>query len=238
MSTDRNRGPGDVPTGERMATVGGAAMDAMKHKSLGEHETEHGAHQRVARADVERLVEDWPDAPKKGALEMLERYGPPNEATPTKLFWYGNSPWKRTVITSDILVHNFPAPHSDFLTQWIDYRVPVERFADIGRYDGSCLVDRTAGEAGARCDSEAANLITLNLMHEIVTGEKSVEQAREHYANSMMAYTMGRDAPYAERLLFTPAREGTEDPDEDMGLKPAMKQAAGKVGDMLTGRDG
>ena len=45
-------------------------------------------------------------------------------------------------------------------------------FDEIGQYDGSCLVNRTAGEVAAQCDSEAANIITLNLMHEIVTGSR------------------------------------------------------------------
>jgi hypothetical protein len=75
---------------------------------------------------------------------------------------------------------------------WIDYQVPVGLVGEITRYDGSCLVDRTAGEAGARCDSEAANTITLNLMHEIVTGKRTVEEAREVYAENMAGYTMGR----------------------------------------------
>ena len=115
---------------------------------------------------MEGLIAHWPEAPQRTARQMLEQYGPSNEATRTKLFWYEKRPWKRILVTSDVLVHNFPAPHSDYLTQWIDYRVPVEMFDALGRYDGSCLVDRTAGEAAARCDSEAANIITLNLMHE------------------------------------------------------------------------
>lgn len=232
---ERNRGPEDVPTGERMKTVGGATADAMMHKARGEHETEHGARHLVPLAEVEAIVASWPAAPQKGAREMLDRYGPPNEATPTKLFWYRKGPWKRIQVTSDVLVHNFPTPHSDYLTQWIDYQVPVGMFGEIGRYDGSCLVDRTAGEAGARCDSEAANTITLNLMHEIVTGKMSVEEARTVYADSMMAYTLGREAPYAERLLFALPGGGTEDPDENMGAGPVLRQAAGKVKDVLTG---
>ena len=39
----RNQGPEDLSTGERMATVGGAMADAIKHKAKGEHETDHGA---------------------------------------------------------------------------------------------------------------------------------------------------------------------------------------------------
>ena len=172
---EQTRGPGDLPTSERMATLAGAMTDAVTHKAQGEHETEHGARLAVPLPQVEAIITGWPDAPQKGARQMLEQYGPPNEATPTKLFWYHAGPWKRILVTSDVLIHNFPAPHSDYLTQWIDYRVPPEKFDEIGRYDGSCLVDRTAGEAGARCDSEAANMITLNLMHDIVTGAKSVE---------------------------------------------------------------
>ena len=61
--------------------------------------------------------------------------------------------------------------------------VRVEMSDAIGRYDGSCLVDRTAGGAAARCDSEAANMITLNLMHEIVTGKLGVDEAGTVYAD-------------------------------------------------------
>lgn len=234
---ERDRGPKDIPTSERMATIARASADAMKHKSEGEHETEEGARYTVPLGEVEGIIAGWPKAPQEGARQMLEQYGAPNEATPTKLFWYRAGPWKRIQITSDVLIHNFPAPHSDFLTQWIDYPVPVEMVDAITRYDGSCLVDRTAGEAGARCDSEAANLITLNLMHEIVTGKRSVEEARQVYAENMAGYTMGRPAPYAERFLFAVPHGGTEDPDESMMAGAMARQAVGKVKDLLTGNE-
>ncbi len=173
--TQQKRGPADLPTGERVATLAAATADAMKHKARGEHETQHGAALSVSREEAERIVEHWPDAPKKGARQMLEQYGAPNEATPTKLFWYNRHPWKRILVTSDVLLHDFPAPHSDYLTMWVDYKVPVEMVNAITRYDGSCLIDRTAGEAAVRCDSEAANMITLNLMHEIVIGKPTVD---------------------------------------------------------------
>ena len=130
--TDHEQGSKDLGTGERMATLAGAMVDAVTHKAKGEHETEDGARQTVDLATVEQLICDWPAAPKKGAQQMLERYGPPNEATPTKLFWYRNGPWKRTSVTRDVVTHNFPAPHSDYLTQVIDYRVPPEKFDEIG----------------------------------------------------------------------------------------------------------
>lgn len=148
--------------------------------------------------------------------QMLKQYGAPNEATPTELFWYRNGSWKRTILTSAAVIYNFPIPHSDFLTQYIDYRVPADKFDEIARFDGSCIVDRTAGEAAARWELEAANILTLNLMHDIVTVKTSVEEARKPYAENVTAYTMGRSAPYAERFQFEVPEGGTEDPDESM----------------------
>ena len=63
----------------------------------------------------------------------------------------------------------------------------------------------------------------------------SVEQAREVYAENMMGYTMGRSAPYAARLQFPVVQGGTADPDENMGVAPVLRQAVGKVKDMVTG---
>jgi hypothetical protein len=236
--SDQEREPKDIPTGDRMAILASATTDRMKHKTEGEHETEEGARQSVDIGMVRNLIQSWPDAPRKIAEQMMEQYGAPNEATPTKLFWYRNGPWKRTELTSDIVAHDFPSPHSDFLTMWIDYQVPIEKFSDLGRYDGSCLVDRTAGEAGARCDSEAANILTLNLMHDIVTGATSVDDARSIYAENMVGYTLGRSAPYAERFQFEVPQDGTEDPDHTIAGGAMVKQTVGKIKDVLTGTEG
>jgi hypothetical protein len=165
---------------------------------------------------------------------MLEKYGPPNEATPTRLFWHRNRPWKRTELTSDAVVHHWPAPHTDFLTQYIDYRVPPELTHLITMFDGSILVDRTRGEVAARCDSEAANVLGLNMIHELVTGKRTVEEARHTSEQSTVAYNLGRDAPYAERLLFEVPQGGTEDLDEGHLTGAVLQQAAGKLKDTLT----
>ncbi len=233
--SERDREPRDMDTSERMGTLARAMADATKHKASGEHETEEGARYTVDLSQVEALIEGWPEAPKTGARQMIEQYGPPNEATPTKLFWYRNGPWKRTMVTSDVVIHNFPSPHSDYLTQYIDYRVPADRFDELARFDGSCILDRTAGEAAARCDSEAANLLTLNLMHDIVSGKTSVEEARKTYAENMAAYTLGRSASYGERFQFKVPQGRTEDPDESMIGGAMARQTVGKVKDVLTG---
>ncbi len=229
--------PQELSTGERIVTTGLAVVQGVAHEARGRHETEEGARQRVDPAEVERIIAAWPEAQRNVARQMLAKYGPPNETTATKLFWYGNSPWKRTILSSDVVAHNWPAPHSDFLTQVVDYRVPPEMFDAIARFDGSILLDRTRGEVAARCDSEAANVLGVNMVHEIVTGKRSVEDARETSAQNTVAYNMGRPAPYAERLLFDVPHGGTEDLDESMISGAVVQQTAGKIKDVFTGSD-
>lgn len=227
--------PLDLDTGERLATTGRAVAQGVATELRGEHETEPGTLSVVNLPDVGRLLEDWPAPQRNIAEQMIEKYGLPNEATPTKLFWYRNGPWKRTELSRDVVAHNWPAPHSDFLTQTIDYRVPPEMVHLVAMFDGSIVVDRTRGEVSARCDSEAANVLGLNMVHEIVTGTRTVEDARRTSTESTVAYNLGRSAPYAERLLFDVPDGGTEDLDESMIGGAIVRQLAGKVKDVVTG---
>jgi hypothetical protein len=226
--------PTELTTGERLATTGRAVLQGIAHETKGKHESQPGAAQRVSAAEVDRIIEDWPDANAEVARQMVAKYGPPNEATPTRLFWEGNHPWKRTIVSSETVTHNWPAPHSDFLTQTIDYRVPAEMAHLIVMFDGSILVDRTRGEVSARCDSEAANVLGMNMVHEIVTGKRTVDDARETSAQNTVAYNLGRKAPYAERLLFELPSE-TQDLDHATVTGALLRQTAGKVKDVLTG---
>lgn len=233
---ERRQGPGDIPTSERMRDIGSAMASSMVQKVTGDQERDQsGAEDRLTKADVEALTSDWPKAPRLAVEQMLKQYGPPNEGTRHRLIWYYNGPWKRTEVMRDEIGHNFPTAHTDFVTNWIDYRVPVELADDLTRYDGSCLIDRTAGEVGARCDSEAANMVTLNFMHEIATGKKTVEEARHAYAEQVSAYLMGRPAPYAERLLFDPPKGGTMDPDEGLIAPHMLNQMKEKSRDLFFG---
>ena len=75
------------------------------------------------------------------------------------------------------------------------------------------------------------------MVHEIVTGKRSVEDARETAAQQTVAYNLGRSAPYAEQLLFEVPQGGTEDLDQSMISGAILQQTAGKMKDVLTGRE-
>jgi hypothetical protein len=235
MTSHQQPQPEELSTAERLKMTGGAVAQGIRYTLAGEHQTEGKAQLTVELEDVERIVADWPAPQQNVARQLLAKYGPPNEATPTRLFWHHNRPWKRTELTSDAVVHHWPAPHTDFLTQYLDYRVPPELTHLITMFDGSILVDRTRGEVAARCDSEAANVLGLNMVHELVTGKRTVAEARHISEQNTVAYNGGRAAPYAERLLFDVPQGGTEDLDESHLSGSVLQQAVGKLKDVVTG---
>lgn len=215
-----------------------AATAAASNKKL--HHTEHGGDkgsvQQVDMERVEAIIGLWPKTSRMAAEQTIGFYGPPNEATASRLFWYYNGPWKRTIVYRDEIPHDFPEPHSDMLESVIDYHVPPEKVSDIAAFDGSIIVDRTKGEVSARCDVEAANILALNMMHEIVTGKKSVKQARKFNAKEMSAYIMNRPAPYAEDFQFELPAGKQYDTDKTTIANKAAVQALKKVKDKIVGR--
>lgn len=222
-----------LSNGERMASLATSKTSANAIKVRGGLAQERGGAVRLSLHEAEAIVEDWPEAPRLAARPLFERYGPPHEATPTKLFWYRTEPWARIELTADEVVHNFPTPHTDYLTQYVDYPVPAVRASELLAFDGSVILDRTAGQIGARCDHEAYNTLTLNLAVEIIEGRRSVDDARRFYGETAAAFAMGRDAPYAERLLFQSPADETGDPDEAIIASHMARQGVQKVKDLF-----
>jgi hypothetical protein len=173
----------------------------------------------MAMAAVDEIVAAWPDVPREVARTVMEKYGPPQEGTPSRLIWFGNGPWKRTVLYRDVVPHDFPVPHPDLLEQFIDYQAPPDRFDELAQYDGSVIVERTKGEISARCDKEPMNFLAINLANDVATGQRSVEEARSFYAQTAMAYMSGQSDPYVEGFAFEVPEGNTNDPDQ-----PAMME--------------
>jgi hypothetical protein len=181
---------------------------------------------------AKEILESWPTESREAAQLVVDKYGEPTEATPTQLVWQDVGAWKRLVATKEYYEHNFPAPHIDAVESFIDYMVPPEMFTPLAEYDGSVVVERTAGEVSARCHDEEANNLALNLMHDIVQGEKSVDEARDYYAKEFLDYRRGNPTPYMEKLHFVPGNGGSGDPDEriisDSDIEKAEAEGSAK----------
>jgi hypothetical protein len=145
---------------------------------------------------------------------VIDKHGDPHEATDSVLIWHNVGSWKRIVATRAFYEHNFPAPHIDAVESFIDYRVPADKFTPLAAFDGSVVVERTAGEVSARCHDEEANFLALNLMHDVVTDAKSVDEAREYYATEFLDARRNKSTPYMDKLHFQPGNGKSADPDE------------------------
>jgi hypothetical protein len=166
---------------------------------------------------VNQILPSWESDQKQTAQKIINKYGYPNEATPSMLIWYNNGVWKRTILYKNSVPHNFPIPHPDYLEQTIHYKVPLDLVDDVIKFDGSVIIDRTKGEVSARCDKEPMNFLALNLMHDIAAKKRTVQNARKFYAKTAMEYGhYNQSSPYIERLLFNPIPSAA-DPDNVFG---------------------
>ena len=156
---------------------------------------------------------------------MIDKYGEPDESTDNQLTWHDVGPWKRMVASRTFFQHHFPAPHIDAVESVIDYRVPPAKLSEMAEFDGSVIVERTAGEVSARCHDEQANFLALNLMHDIATGAKSADEARQYYAKEFLDYRRKQPTPYMERLRFEPGDGDAPDPDQRVVSDQDLQQA-------------
>jgi hypothetical protein len=171
---------------------------------------------RTSEQQARRHIEGWPQPSRETAIQMLDSYGAPDEITSESLIWRNNGPWHKSVVMREPVEHNFPFPHHDVLAQTVYFDVPVERYSDLARFDGSIILDRTKGTMTARCEMEAANFLALNLAQEIIRGDRAVSDARRYYAREMEDFMQtGEKSPLLRGLQFNPltaARAG--DPDQ------------------------
>lgn len=178
-----------------------------------------------------QLMQGWPEESREAAQLVIDAHGEPDEATDTQLTWHKPGPWKRIVATKTFFQHDFPAPHIDAVESFLDYRVPADKFTPLAEFDGSVICERTAGEVSARCHDEQANFLALNLMHDIVTGAKDSQQARDYYAKEFADYRRKKPTPYMDGLRFTAGDAGAADPDSrvlsDEDLERATKEGEG-----------
>ncbi|GAA4698994.1 hypothetical protein [Phytohabitans rumicis] len=158
------------------------------------------------------LTRDWPRSAADAARAVIDRYGPPDEAGPSLLIWYGRTPWRRMLVHRDVAPHRFPKPHVDVLEQVVAHQVPADKVSELARFNGSLVYERTRGELSCRCADEEGNLLALNLAHDIAVHGLDVAEARRRCYVAMQTRLGDERDPYLDRLAFTPA--GAGDPDE------------------------
>ncbi len=84
----------------------------------------------------------------------------------------------------------------------------------------------------------SVRILALNLVHDIATRKRTVDEAREFYAQTANAFMTKRPALYAEKLQFQVPQGDTADLDQTMMASLMMDQATEKVRDEFGGQSG
>ena len=169
---------------------------------------------------ADQVIASWKPTPQDVAKKMIAKYGQPQEVTANRLVWHNNGPWKYSELVNEEVAHEFPMPHKDALRQVINYKIAADKADELLAYDGSLILERTKGEISARCDKEDANFLAINLAHDIVTGKRSVDDARKFYADSMMAMMKeNKKNEYLQGFRFTVPSGDQGDRDKPFGPK-------------------
>src|SRR5687767_1112830 len=105
----------------------------------------------------------WPMKNRKTANMLLAKYGQPDVVDDQMLVWHNRAPFVKIALMRDAVQHDWPMPHTDFLTQTVKHRVPADKVEHLWRFDGSVWAHRTRGELMAQCDIEANNYLALNV---------------------------------------------------------------------------
>jgi len=167
---------------------------------------------------LDQLTEGWGKESRVQVKEILDKYGDPDEAGKRMLVWYNTGPWIYTIVYRDSIQHNWPMPHTDILEQAIKHDVPLDRYSDLVKYDGSVWAERTKGILAARCHFENMNFVAINLANDVITKKKTVAQARSAYEDAFkMVIINKKPMDISKGLTFKPSGKG--DPDRKAGVK-------------------
>lgn len=178
------------------------------------------------KAFIDQHIKSWPQKTKEVAAVTISKLGKPDGITDTMLVWGEKGGWKKTILHREPVEHLFPMPHKDVLEQFVEFKVPTDKFDDLAQFDGSVVAQRTVGLMSARCDKEEANYLAINLAADVANGKKSAEQARDHYAQAIQGMLQGQMDPYLTGLKIESTGQ-TADADQARFANP-IRQMQGR----------
>lgn len=164
----------------------------------------NGGNQDEDREEVLEIISgsEWSEKQRTETKKTMDKYGVPEGTTERRLIWYDADPWRRIEIFRETWPHDFPASHPDFFEQFIDYQVPAEKADELTEFDGSVMFERTTGLLSGRCHTEWANTLSINLAHDVIIGQKTVEEARRAYGEMVIRKMNGESPAYTQGFQF------------------------------------
>src|SRR3569832_91432 len=139
----------------------------------------------MGNKDASAAVSTWPTSTRKTAQAMIEKYGQPDSVTDRMLVWNDKDPWLKVVVYRDAINQGSFLTRDSFLENAVAYKVPLDKVADLIRFDSALVIDETRGTLSSSCDTEGCNYLALNLANDIATGKRDVASAKDFFRNTM-----------------------------------------------------
>lgn len=156
-----------------------------------------------ATSQAAALTKGWPQASATAAQEMISKYGPPDETTSDALIWKSNiAPFKEIRVHKTVYTHKFPLLHQNALEHVVDYKVPTDKVDNVLRFNEAIIIDKNKGQMSSFAESEAMNILALNLAHEVIEGNLTPENARVKFGKETLSYMNGNRNAYTSVLAF------------------------------------
>jgi hypothetical protein len=162
------------------------------------------AEERSDRAQA--VVPHWHAYSQVAAMKILEEYGPPDQIRSDRLVWYNKGPWNRIAVWNAANSNYSGTVGPDNLEQTVAYEVPRGKRKALAAFSDKLAVSKDGKELSVRGNSEALNILTLNLADEIVWGHRRPDDARSFYGRIYQLSHAGKSSPYTEGLLFSTNR--------------------------------
>lgn len=137
------------------------------------------------------VAEGWPPISRERARTLVAEYGLPQGETLDMLEWEKAEPWRRVRMRRDGLIE-----------ETVPYAVSDERMAQVRTFGERLYIDMLHDEVTVIGESEEANRLILNLMHDVLVGDKTLGQAWEKYEWSQRALRWHWPDPYTMKLRF------------------------------------
>lgn len=104
-------------------------------------------------------------------------------------------PLCEVVLRDELVPHEFPTPHNDFLYATYRLSVPDDKVYDVIRLSDSVFYDTLKCEITVRCQSLGAIFATLYLASLVADGTLSIDVAKNMYGRAV-SQTMPGDPSY------------------------------------------
>lgn len=133
------------------------------------------------------VIRSWPTESRQSASWVIHVHHEPGIVTPTELVWEEIPPWHRIVATQHFEERDWPVHHTASIRSEIRYEVPADVVRAIEETGLPIEIDHAAGMVTTVGPDLRTNLLTFNLMHDVVTGKADPQEAARRYAAATTA---------------------------------------------------